>query len=101
MTRHAVLANNLANVNTPGFKRNDVDFKKTLADALKSGDVAKLAVAQPEIKTDRTAQANGNGNSVSTQTEIGLMGENSLLYTLSAQALGLKYQYLHKAISGK
>lgn len=101
MTRHAVLANNLANVNTTGFKRTDIDFRKTLADALKAGDVVKLASAQPEIKTDREAQANGNGNSVSTQTEVAMMTENSILYSLSAQALGRKYAGLTKAIKGR
>jgi flagellar basal-body rod protein FlgB len=35
--RQAVLADNLANVNTPGFKRSDVSFEDSLAGALRSG----------------------------------------------------------------
>jgi flagellar basal-body rod protein FlgB len=98
--RHSVLANNLANVNTPGFKRSDVDFRKTLAEAVKAGDVAKLASAQPQIKTDHDAKPNDTGNSVSTQTEIGMMTDNGLLYSLSVRVMSEKFAEVRKAIRG-
>ncbi len=34
MKRHDLIANNIANVNTPGFKRSDIVFSRTLAEAL-------------------------------------------------------------------
>jgi len=101
MVRHSVLANNIANVNTPGFKRQDVDFKKALADAIKSGDPVKLGSAESQIKTDRSARSNENGNSVSMQKEIGMMADNSLLYSFSAMTMSDKFARMRKAISGK
>jgi len=101
MVRHAVLANNLANVNTPGFKRQDIDFKKTLTDAIKAGDIEKLASSQPQVKVDRDAKVNDSGNSVSMQTEVGLMADNSLLYALSAGIISDKFARLHKVINGR
>ena len=101
MVRHAVLANNIANVNTPGFKRQDIDFRKTLTDAIKAGDVAKLASSEPQVKVDGNAKANENGNSVSMQTEVGLMADNGLLYSLSAGVISDKFARLHKAIGGR
>src|SRR5438270_3040004 len=40
-TAHAVIANNIANVNTPDFRRSDVSFKDALA-------AAEAAPADPE-----------------------------------------------------
>ena len=61
----------------------------------------KLATAKAEVKTDGSAPANGNGNTVSTQNELAMMSDNGMLYGLSVRALSDKFAYLHKAINGK
>ncbi len=98
--RHSVLAHNLANATTPGFKRSEVDFKKSLVDALKAGNTDKLASAKAEIKIDRNAAPDEKGNTVSTQTEMALMSDNTMLYSLSARIISDKFQRLQKAIKG-
>ena len=40
--RQSVLANNLANAETPGFRRMDVDFHDALAEAMGSADSATI-----------------------------------------------------------
>jgi flagellar basal-body rod protein FlgB len=35
--RQQLIANNIANVDTPQYKREDIDFQKTLANALSNG----------------------------------------------------------------
>src|SRR5690242_17858413 len=40
--RQSVLANNLANAETPGYRRMDVDFHDALAQAMNSGDAAAI-----------------------------------------------------------
>lgn len=99
--RHTVLANNLANANTPGFKRADVDFKDALADALKSGNTEMLVRAKPEVRTDRESQARPDGNNVSAQKELGLLSLNGLVYETAAKTLSKKYERLQMAIKGK
>ncbi|MCK5174217.1 MAG: flagellar basal body rod protein FlgB, partial [Planctomycetes bacterium] len=36
-TRQRVIANNIANMNTPGFRRSDIDFQDVLSKAIGSG----------------------------------------------------------------
>ena len=42
--RQTALSNNIANANTAGYKRSDVDFASTLAGALDSGDAKQQIV---------------------------------------------------------
>ena len=65
--RQRVLANNLANSNTPGYVRKDVSFKDTLTNAVKSDDPDSLASYQPQIVEDRKSEFKENGNNVSSQ----------------------------------
>ena len=44
--RQQVIANNLANVNTPGFKRSDVEFQRQLAEALQFGGAARASTSR-------------------------------------------------------
>ena len=39
--RRAVIANNIANVNTPGYRRKAVEFEKFMAEAIASGEEVK------------------------------------------------------------
>ena len=99
--RHRVLANNLANSSTPGFRRKDVTFKKALSEAVQSGNPKQIEDVQPKVFADTTSPCREDGNNVSSRKELGLMAENSLLYEVSAKALSAKYQGLRKAIRGK
>jgi flagellar basal-body rod protein FlgB len=77
--RHEVLANNLANAETPGFQRSDVDFHTTLAQAMKTGEPAAIqnTAFQPQ-QENRVLRADGNG--VDVDTESANLAKNSLEY---------------------
>jgi flagellar basal-body rod protein FlgB len=77
--RHEVLANNLANAETPGFQRSDVDFHTTLAQAMKTGEAGRIETTsfQPE-RENRVLRADGNG--VDVDTESANLAKNSLEY---------------------
>jgi flagellar basal-body rod protein FlgB len=98
--RQRVLADNLANVNTPRFKRKDVEFREMLAKAVHSEDAKALSVVQPKIVVDTVSPSRSDGNNVSTQRELGEMTENSLLYQFATRAVGRKYDTIRKAIKG-
>ena len=99
--RHRVLANNLANADTPRFTRQDVKFKDLLANAMETGDAAKIAKVQPEVVQDTVSGYRPGGNNVSIQREMGEITENSLIYQFSGSAISRKYATLKKAISGR
>jgi flagellar basal-body rod protein FlgB len=77
--RHEVLANNLANAETPGFQRSDVDFHTTLAQAMKSGAPSAIenATFTPQ-RENQTLRADGNG--VDVDVESADLAKNSLEY---------------------
>ena len=77
MLRQSLLTNNLANVDTPGYQREDVNFQGTLANAISAGqspsDVPFSPFTQP-------GSVSINGNGVSAETESADLAENGLLY---------------------
>ena len=99
--RQRVLADNLANADTPRFKRRDVEFREMLAKAVDSADARELSVVQPKIVVDTAAPVRPDGNSVSMQRELGEMTENSLLYQFATRAVSRKFDTIRKAIRGR
>jgi flagellar basal-body rod protein FlgB len=97
--RQQLLANNLANVNTPGFKRSDVDFQSSLAAALSSGDPASALGSmafQPQV--DSTSSMRADGNNVSADQELSNMTENAVQYEALASVEKSRFDWLRTAI---
>jgi len=100
--RHRVLANNVANVDTPGFQRSDIRFDRELADALRSRSPNALRKLRPTVVQSKTAAAFRNdGNNVDMDTEMGEMAKNFLLYNVNAQLISKRLAMLRAAISGR
>jgi flagellar basal-body rod protein FlgB len=76
--RQTTLAQNLANANTPGYVRKDVDFQSTLAAAMQEG--MSPDQVQFSVSTDGSAPMQADGNSVDADTESAKMAENGLQY---------------------
>ncbi len=95
--RHEALANNLANVNTPGFRRQDVDFHSTLQQAMAGGRDA-LAVAPIEATTDSAAPMRADGNSVDVDVENANLAQNALEYEALTQVLRARGDIIEIAI---
>ena len=98
--RHRVLADNLANANTPEFRRSDLDFHHQLTKAIDSGDVSQIEAVTPVVREDHVSPMSPDGNNVSVQKELGNMMENQLLYNFAARVIDRKFDGLRKAISG-
>jgi len=88
--RSEVISNNIANQNTPGFKRSTVEFEDLLARELRSGGSGRdlLAIA-PEVRVDNLSPGRGDGNNVQMELESNAMSQNRLMYeTYSAILMG-------------
>jgi flagellar basal-body rod protein FlgB len=98
--RQQVLANNLANANTPGFKRSDVDFHDALAQAFGRGNVttADLNATQFGVNTDSGNSMQADGNDVDVDTEMSNLAENSLDYQSLTSVLTSRIKILQTAI---
>ncbi len=76
--REQVLANNVANANTPGFARSDVDFQRAIQDALANDTPLDQVQFQPQV--DGSAPLTLDGNNVSVDAEMSRLSENTILY---------------------
>jgi len=94
--RHTVISQNLANVNTPNYRRLDVTFDGELDRELSGGDALRLRIVDSPGPSERQ-----DGNSVNVNGEIALLGQNTLLSGAASQLLALKLGQLRSAITGR
>ncbi|KAA9006386.1 flagellar basal body rod protein FlgB [Paenibacillus spiritus] len=112
--RQNVLANNVANAETPNFKRSDVSFESILQAAAEGTAPAlgarvtdsrhfrfgTAAVPQPVTTTDRSSSMNNNGNNVDIDREMALGAENQLRYNSYITQLNSQLSMMRTAIGG-
>ena len=96
--RHQVLSHNLANVNTPGFHRFDVEFEEQLGALLRSGD--DTARLKPRITQIHDLPERIDGNNVDVDREMGQLNKNALLYQTWSQIMASKVSAMRSAIKG-
>jgi flagellar basal-body rod protein FlgB len=92
--RQDVIANNIANADTPGYQANVVDFENSLASAISTGGAAD-ATLLPEGLASGT-----NGNNVSLPAELSLETETNLENQSVANSLSSEFATLSSAITG-
>jgi flagellar basal-body rod protein FlgB len=93
--RQRTTADNIANVNTPGFLAGRVDFESSLRSALATGENPASAMAVVARSLEPT---NTNGNNVSLDAETVNATETGLRYQLALNALDGKYATLRTAL---
>jgi len=93
--RHEVIADNIANVNTPGFKAKYVRFEDELKAAASRGD---LAAFRPVIEEDQLA-VRADGNSVDIDLENARLAETSITYSAISQLVSSRFSLLKYVIS--
>lgn len=96
--RANVRANNVANVNTPGFRASRVDFESVLAGALAAGTTDR--VTTPAV-TAAPNLPNGNSNTVALETELVGMMKDNLLRDAMVSAFNHKATLLRSAIGNR
>lgn len=97
-TRHRVIAENIANAETPGYRAQRLEFGDELQRAFEEGhdDPALGVQAEP----DRAARVKADRNSVDLDTEMARMSENTLRTVALSRLLSRKYAALKSAIVG-
>jgi flagellar basal-body rod protein FlgB len=110
--RSAILADNIANADTPGYKAKDLDFATALANA-KSSQSSSISRThekhfqlstdmQQEVKFRNVEQTDtGDGNSVDIHRERNAFSQNSMEYQASLNFLNSKISGLKKALGGQ
>jgi flagellar basal-body rod protein FlgB len=85
--RQQVIADNVANVETPGYLAKSVTFEDSLREAMESGSPADMSITE----ATSNAPTRMNGNNVNLDVEIASQVETNLRSQLAIRALNAKY----------
>ena len=108
--RNEVLANNIANVDTPGFKRSDVDFKAILENEQSSSINMKTTRAQhfqnsnfhnyeTTVYEDNKTTMRMDGNNVDIEYEAAELAKNTIWYNYLVQKISKEFSRIKKSIN--
>lgn len=115
--RQQVISNNLANLDTPGFKSSEVSFAHQLAAITGEGEpgayrtlqlvstdaghlVATEVALAAEIETRRNTSQRVDGNNVDIEKEMESLSETMLHYQTSARLLNRRLAILKNVVTG-
>jgi flagellar basal-body rod protein FlgB len=99
--RHEALAANLANANTPGYQRVDVDFHGALSAAMGAGDDTRTALQGLSFSTAKDASAGAtraDGSTVDVDAESAKLAANALEQQAAVQVLHARLGILKAAM---
>jgi len=96
--RHRVIAQNVANINTPGYRRLAVRFESDLARALETPTSTKPVKPQVVV-ADGPERV--DGNTVDIDREMNDLTRNALLYEAASQILATRLAMMRSAITGR
>ena len=94
--RARVLANNIANQNTPGYERQVLRFEDLLHRAIEGGEDPNEV--QPILIGDKLTPGSPDGNNVNIELEMNSMRENRLLYEAYAAILSTRFEMMRASI---
>lgn len=115
--RQRVTAHNIANVNTPGYKRQRLSFEESLREALQGQERGRLkgAVTHPRhipigehrsplerpfvVERDTDTTMRNDGNNVDIEAEMTQIIKDQVFYQVLADQVGRRYAMLRDAIT--
>ncbi len=90
--RQKLVASNIANADTPGYKTQDIDFQTALQNA--------SASLPPSVQQVRGLTLKNDGNNVSLDREARLLAENALRFNIASNLLRSHLKIVRMAIEG-
>lgn len=111
--RNSTISDNLANVDTPGFKRSDVYFEDELKKALNNEEIQgkrtdarhipiggkNVNEVTPQVIQDQTTSGRVDGNNVDIDSEMAKLAQNSIMYNALVQGINSEFSKLSYAIT--
>ncbi len=98
--RNKALTKNIANVDTPNYKRKDVVFEDYLREAIRKGD-GSLKAVRPRTFTDYQALSyRKDGNNVDIDVEMSYLANNQLRYNALISQVNYNFQRIKDVLRG-
>jgi flagellar basal-body rod protein FlgB len=111
--RQRVIADNVANADTPYFKRSEVKFEELLQQELNGSSIegfrtdarhfyiGRPAQIEPQVLKDNQSTINNNLNNVDIDSEMSLMAKNQLRYNVMVSQVSSEIKKARTAIQGR
>jgi flagellar basal-body rod protein FlgB len=111
--KHKLIASNVANANTSGYQKKEIDFDKELKKAIAKPRIASTVTDQqhiplgntpggpPKIKQIKQSDNSTGLNSVDIDEEMAALAQNQLIFDYGAEMLARKFKGLKAAIRGR
>lgn len=112
--RNEAIAQNIANVDTPGYKRKTVAFEQFLNDAIDNNGISgfrtdkrhipigrkNVGEVEPEVTEDNSSlSVRLDGNNVDIENEMADMAKNSIKYNVLTQSLSSRFRSMKSVIN--
>lgn len=109
--RHKVISNNIANVNTPGFKKSEVVFEDLLQEQIGGKNMplsatnalhmrgAEKTENSPVINTIQSTSFRTDGSNVDVDVEMANLAKNNIYYNALVQQLSRQFSNIKSAIN--
>jgi len=114
--RQRTIADNIANADTPYFKRSDVAFEEMLQEQM-NGEMPVLkgkvtdsrhfvigpssSIPTPVVNMDQSTSMNNNQNNVDVDKEMSLLAENQLRYNAYIQQVNEQIKMMRVGVEGR
>jgi len=106
------ISNNIANVNTPGYKKTSVLFEEQFASASAEFQIGSLKsdknflpigndiknISSPEVIQDSFTSARQDGNNVNVDVEMAEMAKNTIKYNALITQISKQFSNIKSAI---
>ncbi len=99
--KNKAIANNIANVNTPGYRKLEVTFQEELREAVKSKNIDKINNVEEEIAFSKNAIIRKNGSNVDMDKELVEFFKSSDKHSICLEILSKKFKSIISAIQGR
>lgn len=107
--RNAIIANNIANVNTPNYKRKDISFETELKNAFANASEDTVDARVKNLDLDTMGQNvytdyselsyRYDGNNVDIDTENGILAKNQIKYNGLMELLNKDFDFLKSVMN--
>jgi flagellar basal-body rod protein FlgB len=90
--RQSLVASNIANADTPGYRTKDIDFESELRNA--------IGGMPPEVQEVSGLTLKDDGNNVSLEREARLLAENQMRFSIASNLMRSQFKLTRMAIEG-
>ncbi len=98
LQRHSVIAGNIANADTPGYRPSQVSFEEALQKSASKNSIEGLSKVNGRVELMDDGVPRADGNSVNMDKQMASLAENTIVYNATAEFIARKFKMIKSVI---